>query len=72
MRGTRDDIADLLKDSRRAIAEVLAGQPSQFGRWWLPQLSREIERELADFGRKGGERIVGPQLRAAIRAAIAA
>lgn len=56
MRATRDELARLLREAQRAIAEQLAGQPSEYERWSLPQLSNEIRRALAEFAERGSAR----------------
>lgn len=54
MRGTRDDISRLLTETLEAIKTVLAGQPTDFERWSLTQLSAEIRQQLAVFGQQAG------------------
>ena len=45
-----------LKESSRAIAEVLAAQPSEFERWSLPQLGAEVRQAMGEFGERGAAR----------------
>lgn len=50
-RGTASEITRLLRDALAEIKTLLAAQPSDFQRWSLPQLRREIESTLAEFER---------------------
>lgn len=56
MRGTRDELARLLKEAQGAIAESLAGQPTEYERWSLPQLRADVNRAMQDFGERGSSR----------------
>jgi hypothetical protein len=53
LRTTREEIIRLLKLAQEQIAVILASQPSDYQRWYLPQLQREINRVLASFGEQG-------------------
>jgi len=53
LRNTRDEIVRLLKLAQQQIATILAGQPTDYQLWSLPQLSKEISRVLATFGEQG-------------------
>lgn len=58
MRGTRDDLVRLLRESERAIIALIAAQPTEYERWLLPQLQREVRRTLLEeFGEQAGARI---------------
>lgn len=54
---TRDEIVRLLKLAQTQIATTLAGQPSDYQRWNLTNLSKEINRVLAEFGEAGAATI---------------
>jgi hypothetical protein len=64
MRATREDLVAMLRSAQRAIVEVMAAQPSDFERWSLPPLEREVRRALAEFGDQGGARISSAAARA--------
>ncbi len=50
LRDTRAEIIRLLKLAQQQIAIILASQPSDYQRWSLPQLQKEIARVLAQLG----------------------
>lgn len=50
LRDTRDEIVRLLRVALERINVVLAGQPTDYERWMLPQIAREIRQALAEFG----------------------
>lgn len=52
---TRDQVVALLKKSRDDISLLLAGQPTEYQQWRLPELNREIDRVLTGFGEKAGQ-----------------
>lgn len=52
-RDTAAEIERLLKLARQRIDTILAGQPTDYQRWRLPQLRREIDRVLAEMARDG-------------------
>lgn len=56
MRGSRDDLVRLLREAERAIGDTLAGQPTEFERWSLPQLRAEVRRAMDEFGEQGAAR----------------
>lgn len=47
---TRDEVMRLLNVASDNIAMVLAGQPTDYERWYLPDLQFEISRVLQEFG----------------------
>lgn len=57
MRGTRDELVRLLKEAERAIAAQLAAQPTEYERWSLPQLQRDVRRTMEDFAEQGAARV---------------
>lgn len=57
MRGTRDELVRLLGEASKAIAAQLAAQPSEYERWSLPELQREVRRTLDELGDRGGARV---------------
>jgi hypothetical protein len=48
-RGTRDQIARALKLALARVTTTLAGAPSDYQAWSLPQLERQIRQALAEF-----------------------
>jgi uncharacterized protein with gpF-like domain len=54
LRATADELIQLLKDAQEQIAALLTRQPSDYQRWYLPQLQAEIERALNQFAAGGG------------------
>jgi hypothetical protein len=50
LRGTRDEIVRLLRQALGDINVILAGQPTDYQSWILPQIAREIRRALGEFG----------------------
>ncbi|HYE35465.1 phage minor head protein [Methylocaldum sp.] len=52
LKGTRDEIVALLNDVAAQIKALLAGQPSDYQQWYLPQLQKEIQTALAALGAK--------------------
>jgi hypothetical protein len=50
-RDTAAEIVRLLNLARDRIRETLAAQPTDYERWYLPQLQRQIEDRLAEFER---------------------
>ncbi len=56
-RATRAELMTLLAEASSAIRAVLAGQPTDYERWTLPQLQREIRRALDEMGDQGAARI---------------
>jgi len=56
-RSTRDDLVALLNEAGQAVREILAGAPTDYERWSLPQLQREIRGALDEFGDRGAGRI---------------
>ncbi|MFZ5530302.1 MAG: hypothetical protein ACOY4U_04530 [Pseudomonadota bacterium] len=53
LRDTHAEIMRLLKLAQAEIAAVLAGQPSDYQLWMLPQISKEISVVMARFGDAG-------------------
>lgn len=53
LRDTRAEILRLLKLAQADITAVLAAKPSDYQRWMLPQISKEISRVMAEFGDTG-------------------
>lgn len=49
LRDTHAEIVRLLNEALERVKSTLAGQPSDYQRWQLPQLQREIERAIADL-----------------------
>lgn len=47
---TRDEVMRLLNVAAEDIRGVLAGQPTDYQRWYLPDLQFEISRILQEFG----------------------
>jgi hypothetical protein len=64
MEDTRKEIVRMLNAARGAVLATLAGQPSDYQQWMLPQLQREIERALAEFANAAGAEIGGAANRA--------
>lgn len=56
-RATHADLVALLGAAARAVREILAGAPTDYERWSLPQLQREIRRALDELGDAGAARI---------------
>ena len=54
---TRAEVVRLLKLALERINAILIAQPSDYQQWYLPQLSREIERALADLGEASAARV---------------
>lgn len=54
---TRAEIVRLLNEAQAQIRTILAGQPTDYQRWSLPQLSAEITRTLTEFGDAAGAKI---------------
>lgn len=54
MRATRDRIVALLDHALAEIKATLAGAPTDYQLWSLPQLAREIRQTLDEFGRDAG------------------
>lgn len=52
---THGEIVRLLNEALTEIRGTLAAQPSDYQRWQLPQLQREIERVLADMGAQASQ-----------------
>ena len=57
LRDTRDAIVKLLRGAQSNIETLLAGQPSDYQRWALPQISREVRVALASFGDQASSEI---------------
>lgn len=51
LRGMAGEITRLLHTAQAEIRAILAAQPSDYQRWYLPQLKNEIERVLETFER---------------------
>lgn len=51
---TNAEIRALLQEAATRIAAILAAQPTDYQRWYLPQLMAEIERVLRDYGVQAG------------------
>jgi hypothetical protein len=49
LRATADELTQLLQDAQARIAALLAAQPSDYQRWYLPQLQAQIEAALNQF-----------------------
>ena len=64
MRSTRDELVVMLRSAQRAIVDIMASQPSDYQRWSLPPLEREVRRALGEFGDQGGARISSAAARA--------
>lgn len=56
-RATRADLVALLNAAAGAVREVLAAAPTDYERWSLPQLQREIRQALDELGDQGAARI---------------
>src|SRR5690348_2801342 len=54
---TRAEIVRLLNDARDRVLVTLAGQPSDYQRWYLPQLKREVEATLTALSNDSGAAI---------------
>lgn len=52
---TYNEIVRLLNEALASIRGTLAAQPSDYQRWQLPQLQREIERALSDMGTQAAQ-----------------
>lgn len=61
---TNREIVRLLRLAHDRVTSILARQPSDYQRWALPQLRRQIEAKLAEFGDAGGKTAVAGQQRA--------
>ena len=57
LRATHADLVALLGAAARAVREILAGAPTDYERWSLPQLQREIRRALDELGDGSAARI---------------
>ena len=57
MRATRDRIVALLNHALEEIKVTLAGAPTDYERWSLPQLAAEIRQTLDKFGEDAGAEI---------------
>ena len=57
MKGTRDELARLLKEALRAVREALDGQPTNYEQWSLAQLGAEIRQALGEFERGGAAQL---------------
>lgn len=53
-RDTAREILRLLNVARDRVREVLAGQPSDYQQWRLPQIEADIARRLREFERAAG------------------
>lgn len=51
---TAAEIRALLQEAATRIAAILAAQPTDYQRWYLPQLMAEIERVLREYGVQAG------------------
>lgn len=51
LRGAANELTRLLRTALADIRGILAAQPSDYQRWYLPQLRQAIERAIADFER---------------------
>ncbi len=51
LKSTRDEIVRMLNEALARVKTTLAGQPTDYQNWQLPQLQREIEQALGEFGR---------------------
>lgn len=58
-RDTRNEIVRLMNEALAQIRADLAGAPSDYQRWSLPQLAKEITRTLAEFGEAAAGKISG-------------
>lgn len=47
LKNADDEILRILETALQRVRSILAGQPSDYQQWQLPQVEREIERELA-------------------------
>lgn len=56
-RATRADLAALLNAAAGAVRGILAAAPTDYERWSLPQLQREIRLALDQLGDQGAARI---------------
>ena len=54
---TRGEILRMLDAARKRVVEILAGQPSEAELWLLPQLQREIELAMREFGDAASARV---------------
>lgn len=54
---TRGEILRMLETARKRVVEILAGQPSEAELWLLPQLQREIELAMREFGDTAAARV---------------
>lgn len=54
---TRGEILRMLETAGQRVAGVLAGQPSEADLWLLPQLQREIEQAMREFGDTAAARV---------------
>lgn len=54
---TRGEILRMLETARKRVVEILAGQPSEADLWLLPQLQREIEQAMREFGDTAAARV---------------
>lgn len=51
LRGSANELTRLLRTALADIRGILAAQPSDYQRWYLPQLKQSIEQALAQFER---------------------
>lgn len=58
-RDTDAEVRRILAAAAASVRETLAGQPTDYQRWALPRLKRQIEAELAAAGERAGAAIAG-------------
>lgn len=63
-RGSAGEITKLLKTALAEIRALLAAQPSDYQRWYLPQLKASIEQVLDEFERGAARSVSGAAGRA--------
>lgn len=63
------EVVRLLREALRRIREILAGQPTDYQLWYLPQIRTQIEGALADYLERGAA-AASQQQSAAWRAAV--
>lgn len=56
-RGSANELNKLLRTALADIRGILAAQPSDYQRWYLPQLKQSIERAIAEFERGASSRL---------------
>ena len=52
---TRRDVVDLLGQAKQDITLLLAGQASDYTKWRLTELNKEVDRVMGEFSSKAGQ-----------------